>query len=265
MSVTEYGFDLHTAVQLDPPQALIEPRLSGFGGAHGGYIAAIALRAMGQALADERAPRSLSLHLLAAIEAGTVDLEPRVERQGSSLSSTSLRIEQGGATVATALASFGQARPSVAYEGLEMPAVPAPEECSPIGEKPAPDAEVGLFVEHRPAAPPLPLSGGERAEILVWMRLLEDRPLDALSLAVLADAGPPALFGHLSAFVPMPSTEIVVHFAELEAAAASPWVLGSFRTLRAAEGYAVEDGELWTPDGRLVLVARQQRRILGAG
>jgi hypothetical protein len=33
----------------------------------------------------------------------------------------------------------------------------------------------------------------------------------------------------------------------------------------AADGYAIEDVELWAPAGQLVLQARQQRRILDGG
>jgi hypothetical protein len=36
-------------------------------------------------------------------------------------------------------------------------------------------------------------------------------------------------------------------------------------TSHAASGYAIEDGELWTEAGRLILQARQLRRILERG
>jgi acyl-CoA thioesterase len=131
-----------------------------------------------------------------------------------------------------------------------------------LAREPVADAGVGLLVEHRPARPPVPLTGGDRAEIVVWMRLVEQRPVDALSAAMLADAGPPALYGRLSKYVAMPSTDITIHFADLAAATTNPWVLGVFRTSHAANGYATEDGELWTEEGRLVLQARHLRRIL---
>jgi acyl-CoA thioesterase len=96
------------------------------------------------------------------------------------------------------------------------------------------------------------------------MRLVEDRPLDELAATMLADAGPPALFAHLTEAVAMPSVEIDLHFAESAGLADGPWLLGCFRTIHASEGYAIEDGELWTPAGHLVLTVRQQRRLLGA-
>jgi acyl-CoA thioesterase len=259
-------FDLNTTAEPGTDgtwTARFGGELSGFGGTNGGYVASLALRTMAALAADaERTPRSLTSHLLAPVRPGTVELFPRLGRTGGSMTSTWLRMEQDGAVVATALASFGKPRPSVGHIGLVMPDVPPPAQCRPLIETPVAEARAGLLLEHRPAGLPLPLSGGDRAEILVWMRLLEDRPVDALSAAMLADAAPPALYGRLSEYVAMPSTEITLHFADLAAAAAARWVLGVFRTTHAAAGYAIEDGELWTEDRHLVLQARQLRRIL---
>jgi acyl-CoA thioesterase len=265
VSYASTAFDNHTAVKDDrtgASRATVAAELTGFGGTHGGYLAAIVLRAMARLVHDpERTARSLGLDLLAPVKPGALELWPTLDRTGSSTSGVTLRLEQDGKTVGTAHALFGSPRPSLQYLGVEMPDVPPPEACAPIAEKPAPDALAAL-VEHRPAAPPLPFSGGERAEFLVWMRTVEQRHLDALALAMLADAAPPALFGHLTRFVPIPSLEIALHFADLDAATDNPWVLGVFRTRHAAGGFAVEDGELWTPTGQLALQSRQLRGIL---
>lgn len=268
------GFDRHTALRRTAAggelraaswQAHIEPELRGFGGAHGGYVSAIAVRALSDLVDDPaRLPRALTVQLTAPIAPGILELRGERGRTGSSISAVSLVIEQAGERRGAAWAVFGRSRRSLRYLGRVMPSVPPPEACPPIGEKPAPEASAGIFVEHRPAAPPLPLSGGERAAILVWMRLVEERPLDLLAAVMLADAGPPALFGRLERFIRMPSVEIAIQFAEPAAVADSPWLLGVFRTSHAADGYVLEDGELWTPAGDLVLQARQLRRILDA-
>jgi acyl-CoA thioesterase len=237
--------------------------LIGFGGTHGGYVTALALRAMAAHVGDPaRTPRSLTSHLLARVRPGAVQLFPRTDRTGETISSAALSMQQDGRVVATALATFGKPRQSAAYLGLAMPDVPPAAECRPLIDKPVADARAGLLVEHRPAAPPLPLSGGERAEIVVWMRLIEDRPVDAFSATMLADAAPPALYGWLTEPVAMPSMEIAIQFATLEVAGADVWLLGRFRTSYAASGYAVEDGELWAESGELLLQSRQLRRML---
>jgi acyl-CoA thioesterase len=260
MAVGLAGFDAHTAVG-DSLTATVAAELRGFSGTHGGYLAAIALRAM-RPLAEGRQPLSLTVHLLTAVKPGELELAPRVDRSGSSMTTLSLRARQEARPALLATGVFGATRPTLSYDGLAMPDVPAPEERRPLVEKPVAEAAAGYLVEHRPAAEPLPLTGGGLARILVWMRLVEDRAIDALLATMLADAGPPALYGQLSEFVAMPSTEIALHFADVAAAAASPWALAHLRTGHAAGGYAIEDGELWTPGGRLVLQVRQQRRIL---
>jgi acyl-CoA thioesterase len=238
----------------------LDPHVTGFsGGAHGGYVMALALRAMAGAVDDaERIPRSLTMHLLAPISGDAIEIEPRVERRGGSMTTASARVQQDGQTLATALASFGRSRPSLAHADARMPAVASPEESVPLAGV-VPEAEMG--VEHRPASPPLPLTGGDVAELSVWMRRTDDAPVDAYVATMLADAAAPALYGALGEYVAMPSTDITLHFTG--ETGDGPWALAVVRNRFAGDGYAVEDGELWTPGGRLLLRARQQRRVLG--
>ena len=264
----------------------------------------LALQAMREAVDPDRSPRSLALHLLTPAAPGRVELPFRVERAGRSMTTVSARVEQGGATVALAVGAFGRARPSLAQQDTAMPAVPPPEQCAPLVERPA-DVGVNLFVEHRPAAGPLPLTGplspdggqtppasaggqtppasaggqtppasagGQTppasaggltpAELVAWMRHGEDRSVDVISATFLADALAPALYGALRKYVPMPSTDITIHYAD--PVSDGPWVLARVRNRVASDGYAIEDGELWSPDGRLLLHSRQLRRVLVA-
>ena len=239
----------------------LDPHVTGFGGAaHGGYVMTLALRAMAGAVADpERIPRSLTMHLLAPIHGGDVDIVARTEREGGSMTSVSAHLFQEEAVVGAALASFGRDRPSLAHQDGAMPAVPPPEELAPLLDLPVPESE--LQVEHRPAAGPLPLSGGARAELVSWMRLAADRPVDVEGATHLADSLAPALYGALTEYVAMPSTEIALHYAGA-VVTESPWVLGVVRNRFSADGYALEDGELWSREGRLLLRSRQMRRVV---
>ena len=63
---------------------------------------------------------------------------------------------------------------------------------------------------------------------------------------MLADAAPPALFGLLNHFVAIPTIELTINFADLDAGrGGNTWLLGVFRNTYAADGMAVEDGQLW--------------------
>ena len=79
-------FDTRTAVIDDvsgPWRAPVDEGLSGFGAMHGGYLAALALRAMTKTVADpSREPRSLALHLLGRVEPGSVDKPVAEARAG---------------------------------------------------------------------------------------------------------------------------------------------------------------------------------------
>jgi len=262
---TAAAFDDHLAMTARPGGGLTArtgPELSGFGGLLGGFAAALALRAMSTVLEGNGwEPRSLTIQLPAPIRPGPVDLHPRLAARGRSIASASLTIAQDREPVAGAVAMFGQRRDAQSRRGLVMPRVAPPDECAPVLERPVPTALSGALVEHR-AAGPLPLTGGAEARVLVWIRLVEQRPIDAALACMLADQTPPGLFGALVEFVAIPSVEIALHFAELPAATRSPWVLGDIRTTHARAGYAIEDAELWTPTGDLILQVRHLRRIV---
>ncbi len=255
-------FDRATAIADGVVQ--IDGAYGGFGGAHGGYVAAIALRALTEQLDDaDRAPRSLTIQLLAPVAVGPLTVAARASRSGRSMWAGSVTMEQGGQTVAVALGAFGRPAASLARRDVTMPDVPPPDECEVVELTPPGVGSFKHVAEHRAAAPPLPLSGAEQAELQVWMRMSEERPLDMLSACFLADAAPPALIATLTDFAPIPSAEIALHFGpDALSPATSPWLLGVVRSRDAGDGYATEDGELWTPDRRLVALSRQLRRLL---
>ena len=96
-------------------------------GPHGGYLAAMLLRALTAAVDDpERTPRSLTIHYTRAPEPGPIEIRMTVERAGRSLSTLSARMEQAGRTTALALAAF-----SVPWRAPEANELPMPELAPP--------------------------------------------------------------------------------------------------------------------------------------
>jgi acyl-CoA thioesterase len=257
------AFERHTAVERSGHESFrtqIAPEVSAFGGAaHSGYVGAIALRVLGEAAAG-RPPRSISLQLLSRIVPGSVELHRRLDRDGTSMSSASLDFERGDTRLATARAIFGDGHESLDLRPIHVPDVPGVEECvpTPAADKPAQEGEVVRLVERRPAGS-LPQADSKDGRLLIWVRLVEERPLDALSVTVLADAAPPALYAALDRFVPMPSAELAVLFHA--GTVAGPWLLADLRTLAVGGGWASESGDFWAQDGTLVATSRQLRRI----
>jgi acyl-coenzyme A thioesterase PaaI-like protein len=92
-------------------------------GPHGGYLAAMLLRALTETVADsQRAPRSLTIHYARAPEPGPVEIRTTIERAGRSLSTLSARMEQDGRLMALALAAF-----SVPWSAPEIAELPLPD------------------------------------------------------------------------------------------------------------------------------------------
>ena len=264
------AFDAYTAVDPADGAASAAHAPRGFLGVNGGFAAAVALRAMtGAVAAADRAPRALALHLLAPVRAEPpLTVTPWVDRTGRSTTAASVRLEQEGATVALGHGTFG--RPGGGVPGprrdVELPAVPGPQACRPLEDDPTGRGRISAHVERRPVDGFWPLAGSSHARLLVWMRLGEARPLDALSAAFLADAAVPPLFATLREPAAIPSLDVTVHFAagarNTAAADDEGWVLGSFTHVHSNDGFVVDDGELWTPDGELVALVRQLRRVL---
>lgn len=260
-----WSLDRHLALAPGPAGGLtaeLDEALRGFGGGlHGGYLAAAALQAMRTQVPDEsQLPLTLTTSFLRSMQPGQMTIATEILHPGRTMTATRALMSQDGSTKTSATATFGTRSDGLQRRDRVMPEVEPPERCAPLGTEPVPGSG-GLEIAHRPALGGLPLSGSDEAHGAVWMRLADDRPVDALTAVVLADGALPALFLALDKFTPMPTVELVVHFVDLAAAEHSPWLLGHIANVQASDGWAIEDGELWTPTGGLVLTARQLRHL----
>lgn len=261
-------FDLDTALaRVD--DSTFEGRISRawwvFRGPNGGYLAAMLLRALVEATADrERAPRSLTVHYLDSPREGPVRVTTAVERSGRSLSTVTARMTQADRLVAIALGALSKARPAPAYADAVMPEVPPPELCT-AAVRPGEVPPIFSRTETRWAIGAQPFTADSPAHVGGWIRLAEPRPLDALLATAFMDFWLPSMFNRLGSVTGVPTVDLTVHLrAELPPAHArdDDWYLASFRSRLAAEGFAEEDGELWSRDGRLLAQSRQLALVL---
>jgi acyl-CoA thioesterase len=232
----------------------------------GGYVMAIVLRGIVLATDDEaRQPRTMTIHFLRAPQAGPVTVRTTVERSGRSLTTVRASLEQEGELMALALAAVSAPRPGPLVSEAPMPEVapPAAREMPPVGpDRLSPPPFTGrVTMESRFGAPPF--SGADRSEVGGWMGLREERPIDALTVAVLADAWFPAPWPRLLKLAPAPTVELTVHF-RAPLPLPDSLLLGRFRTRLIRDGFYDEDGELWTLDGTLVARSRQLGLLLDA-
>jgi acyl-CoA thioesterase len=235
-------------------------------GPHGGYLAAMLLRALIETVADpSRSPRSLTVHYPRAPEPGPVSIVTTRERDGRSLSTLSARMEQDGRLIALVLAAFSVPWSGLEVDDLRAPDVPQPREPVWPGKPP------------HPMLPPIarrtvmqrrfggsPFAGGEQPmEVGGWLGHEQPRPIDALSLAFFADAVLPAPFVRLSEPNPAPTVDLTVHFRTALPTPKPPELcLLHIRTSLIHEGFFEEDGLMWAPDGTLLAQSRQLAILL---
>jgi acyl-CoA thioesterase len=246
-------------------------------GPHGGYLAAMILRALLVTVDDAaRSPRSLTIHYARAPLPGPVSIRTTVERAGRSLSTLSARIEQDGTLVALALAAFSVPWPAPEIADLPMPDVAPPDPLRQSGKLLFDGAPP--FTQHlvlQPRIGVIPFQGAsEPMDVGAWLGLAEPRPVDVLSLAFLSDAmfSPP--FIRIDQPATSPTIDLTIHFRtalpthDPSDAGDGPTRAGAtgdpdelcfarFRSGRVHEGFFEEDGAIWGADGSLLAQSRQ--------
>jgi acyl-CoA thioesterase len=279
-STTTGAFDRDTAVsKLDDGSeraaelafsAEVSPAWHGARGPHGGYLAAILLRALTEAADDQaRPPRSLTIHYARVPAPGPVRIRTVLERKGRSLSTLSARMEQDGKLIALALSAF-----SIAWEAPEMAELPMPSVAGPDPERATPKQlldpiEEGLapaFLKHlvlQPRIGALPFSGSDvPMEAAVWLGLADPtRPLDSIALALFSDVGIPPPFMRLREPASASTIDLTVHFRSGLPAAEerdpTELCLARLRTRVIHEGFFESDGAIWAADGSVLAHSRQ--------
>jgi acyl-CoA thioesterase len=233
-------------------------------GPHGGYLAAMLLRALTETVSDPaRTPRSLTIHYARAPEPGPAEISCAIERAGRSLSTLSARMEQDGRLIALALCAFSVPWTAEEVSELPMPDVAPPDDARGAGAQIPLGAP--LFTRHlvlQPRTRARPFAGSDAPmEIAGWLGLEEPRAIDALSLAFFSDAlfSPPMI--RFSEPVATPTVDLTIHFRATEPrtgpADPNDLCFARFRSGVVHEGFFEEDGVIWAPDGTVLAQSRQ--------
>lgn len=235
-------------------------------GAHGGHVAAVALAAVRDRFAGGGHPvRTLATHFLAPVDESPLHFSGTAPATGRHTATCVFSGHQGGGPVLVGSALFGTGRPGPDYDGQPAPDVPGPDECLPL-ELPRALAPFADQLEIRPATEARPLAGGDKAELVAWVRFTDGRALDAGAVVTLTDVLPPALYARWRTPRPVPTAQLTVHLTDaLDEGPLEGQALVRIRTDHAGGGWAVDDSAVWTVDGRLLALGRQARVVRGAG
>lgn len=241
-------------------EAVLDRSWWSWAGPHGGLLAALALGAARDVVAADRVPQVVSAQYLSAAGDAPLELAARVLRAGGSSDVVRVDVASDGAPVLGAAVTFARARPGgTRWDDVPAPTAPEPGDCPRLD--PSAVVPFAQHVEIRSVGPG-PFDAGVRPELLAWVRWADpDVPVDAASLLVLVDALAPALYAIATVPVPVPTVDLTVTLQPEPPHRG--WTLVRIRTRTAADGWCVDDSEVWTPDGRLLAQARQTRRVLG--
>ncbi len=189
--------------------------------------------------------------------AGEARLEPRVLRQGKSVTFIACDMIADAAVATRALFAFGGERESVLHNSPpRAPDVPRPEQCPPLFGTRRP-----TFTQHldqRVAGGYRPVKGAPEGDMLVWVKLIEESPPPGLvTLVALGDALPPASMPRLTA--PAAISTMSWQFDLVDPARFKPdgWVLIRSTDDAVGHGYSGQAMAMWDESGAPLLLARQ--------
>lgn len=226
-------------------------------GPNGGYLAALLLATLQRRLGDDtRRPRVLSLQYPKVPAAGPVEIRTQLTRTGRSMSWLSAELWQNEELCVAARAAFSAEWPSIEYNLVKPPVVPESAQSVP------PMEGLPTFAQHYTYRSlfATPMASAGHDAVGGYIRLRDPEPYSAPLLAALTDAWFPSTFAHDRRPSMAATLDLTVHFrdyAALEQLQASDEVLAVFRSRLATEGFFEEDGELWSPSGKLLVQSRQ--------
>jgi acyl-CoA thioesterase-2 len=231
-------------------------------GPQGGYVAAIALRAMAGLVQPGFWPVALTAQYLAAAADGPAQVEARLLRQGRQAAFTTATVRQGERNELGASASFFHPVDGPARLALAPPALPPPEDC--ISMNPAPPGQRFPFHENYDLRLPEDMfsqTNGDE-DFIFWARYREqswegDLVVQAASLIPLLDLAVfPASFRAIPNFPGAVTLDLTAHWHSYPVP--EGWLLLRGRCQHASSGMLNGWAEAWTPQGRLLATAAQQ-------
>ena len=236
------------------------------GAPFGGLMAALAAGAMREGLGIETPLRSLTVQYLAAARFEAAVFTPMMTRGGRNVAYASVTGGQADRVAIHALGTFGRDVAGPVLPPLRFRARPL-EALEPTPLDPDFGPWFTRHIDHRFVDGPR-LYGepnGEAPELGCWMRTIDAAPLDEARLLFLLDGLYPTYF---TAF---PAPPVISASVDLRAdllgeltPETSPdgWAYFHFTSRDVGGGWAVEDGAAHAPDGRLIALVRQRRKLM---
>jgi acyl-CoA thioesterase len=233
-------FDVH----LDPVWASLI-------GLHGGYLAAVTIKAAQIVAGDDRPIRTATTNFLRPVVAGPAVVSVEVVRTGRSISNLTVTLWKSSRAVVVTHVTAASAVEGASWETFRELDLPPIERCIPIEPPPG----IGHFDHGVALLDPsdLPFAHGPRARVAGYMRPSEARPIDAPWLAMALDWFPPASFSRVDPPIGGISISYTMHVHRtLDHLDDGKWLGGIFHADISVEGMALEKGLIVDPAGRIL-------------
>ena len=222
-------------------------------GPWGGYVSALFTKAITDAV-PELPLVSLTVHFLRRFDPGPARLIVEVESRGARVGHATARLVQGDRSGAVAVATLGNNPQDDFVSDFECPPAPPPARVRRRTESSHP------YMQHldvRPTVLVRPWSADQEGTLAGWIRLAEPRPLDLPLLAALPDGWTPGTWARLTTPAGKVTVDLTIHFRAAIPQATDGWCFLRVRTRHVERGFADEDCEVWSSEGRLLAQARQ--------
>ena len=248
--------------------ATVHPGWDIGGNANGGYLLAIAARAMAGA-AGRPDPVTITAHYLNPGKPGPLEVHTEVVKGGKRF--TTVRATMTDAAekpIITVLGTFGDLDPAGADDWPTLvqsapPDLPPVEACPRMARAPVngeaavqpPDFVSSIQLHLHPDDAGF-ASGRKSGEMRVrgWFALRDDEAIGTIGLLTAVDAFPPTIFNVDLPVAWVPTVELTAH---VRARPAPGWLRCAFTTRFVSGGFIEEDGEVWDETGTLVAQSRQ--------
>lgn len=235
----------------------IAPNWDIVGNANGGYLLALAGRALAKA-ADRQDVTSITAHFLRPGQEGPVTVEAEVVKTGRRFTTVRGTVAADKPLI-SALGTFSDLSESPEDERTmildERPSFPAPEECARVeaGETFPPKLMANIDLRLHPDDN---FYDGPSGNLLMrgWLKLLDDEPWDSIGLLLASDAFPPTIFNSTIGVAWVPTLELTV---QVRKRPVPGWLQCHFSSRFVSEGFVEEDGLMWDATGTLVAQSRQ--------
>lgn len=251
-----------TVFDLDVPDGWQQGR-----GVYGGWSLAVLVRAVehhARELGDARPLRSITAALPSAALVGPAEVSVEPVRLGKGLSTVTAKLVQDGEVraLATILLARDRAPEAAAFCELSPPSL-RPFDATPV----IPMGEFGpVFSRHFEYRTdgPYPFTAGKEARVTGWIRAKRAGDLSKSAFVVaLADAYWPATFSRATAPFPIGTVAFTLQTTtSLDALELDAPLAYRAHTWIQAEGFFVEQRELWTKDGVLVALNQQTFAVI---